>query len=493
MNKLSDISYSSPLLPSTSAGKNPLKETLSCPFFKTVLMEFLKLQDCVTLGLSSPLLNKWTLGDNSLWKKRIQQDFILTPDESRLRKALRLDNEDSLPEKAYYAFYRALEKPLRGEGLTRQCLLTTNNSVYVYSVALSQSGTLLASGSSDGSIHVWVKKEGSFVIHQTLEVQHQVMSVAVSESEDEEMIAAGTQDGTVYVWVRSSQERVFTRNHCFKNPDPLASVEISQEEHFILTRSQNGQAHIWQRRTGGIFEKIQLLAAFGDALGQAKVSQSEDFIVTPSWNSALIWKKEGQCFLPKSQLRGFAFPIASVAISRCGQIVVTGSSKTAHVWMQDPGTYSFKTKAVLEGHILPIMSVSISDRNLIVTGSLDHTARIWTRQKNGTITSLVLSHLQPVLSVAISPDSQSIVIGTGRHMNIGEVGVWSLNPYLPNRLLVSLKKISSLFELGTSKLQSLQSWLTEREKAALRRTNKGFLKCLKVPVAPQKKRKTHSS
>lgn len=109
--------------------------------------------------------------------------------------------------------------------------------------------------------------------------------------------------------------------------------------------------------------------------------------------------------------------INSVAISRDGRFVVTGSDdKTARIWDLQTGltVQTFGDKG--QGHAKRIQSVAIStDGRFVITGSSDKTARVWEVQTGQTVQTFGgegLGHVDAINSVAISRDSRYVVTGS---------------------------------------------------------------------------------
>jgi WD40 repeat protein len=73
----------------------------------------------------------------------------------------------------------------------------TGHSDWVYSVAISPDGRLLASGSQDKSVHLWSLPDGALL--KTL-VGHSRSVSSVAISPDGRVLASGSDDKTIKLW-----------------------------------------------------------------------------------------------------------------------------------------------------------------------------------------------------------------------------------------------------------------------------------------------------
>ncbi|MBE9145208.1 WD40 repeat domain-containing protein [Planktothrix mougeotii] len=119
-------------------------------------------------------------------------------------------------------------------------------------------------------------------------------------------------------------------------------------------------------------------------------------------------------------LTGHSSWVNSVAISRDGQTVVSGShDKTIKIWQLSTG----KELRTLTGHSDSVESLVISpDGQTVVSGSWDNTIKIWELSTGRELCTLT-GHSGPVNSVTISPDGQILVSGSGDET----IKIWQLS------------------------------------------------------------------
>jgi len=231
---------------------------------------------------------------------------------------------------------------------------------------------------------------------------------AAQKAENRERQRAETREAEVshhlYVARMNLAQQAWEQNNVGRVRQLLAYTETNAERGF--------EWYYWQRQT---HRELKIL--IGHNYGVCSVAFSRDgrLIVTGSFDStAKVWEvASGKELLT---LKGQHGTINSAAFSPDGQRIVTGSSDhQAMVWDVASGRELF----TLEGHTTSIRSVAFSpDGRWIVTGSgdlngggEDHTARIWEAASGHQVLTLK-GHSGAIISVTYSPDGQRIVTGS---------------------------------------------------------------------------------
>jgi WD40 repeat protein len=122
---------------------------------------------------------------------------------------------------------------------------------------------------------------------------------------------------------------------------------------------------------------------------------------------AFLWNRQGDLI---ATLEGHRQRVSSIAISRTGRFIVTGSwDKTIRLWDQHGNLIGQPFK----GHDAEVTAVAISpDEQRIASGSVDGTVRLWDMQGK-PIGAPFLGHKGMVTSVAFSPRDEDKVIASG--------------------------------------------------------------------------------
>jgi WD40 repeat protein len=244
---------------------------------------------------------------------------------------------------------------------------TTNGpaNVVVSSVAVSADGTVIVTGSSDGTARVWDATTGTLRV--TLPPHKgQVNSVAVSA--DGHRVVTG--------WI----------NPFVQFEDSTAQVWDGTTGKFLLELKERGC------RVTGV-----AITADGSRVVAACHNQ-----VRPNDSSARVWDaKTGETVL---ELKGHPEGILGVAVSADGSRIATGAYATVSVWDGRTG----RLLVELKGHIHVVRVAMSADGSRVVTGSADTKVRLWDAQSGRQLVELK-GHKTQLSSVAISADGSRIV------------------------------------------------------------------------------------
>ncbi|MCB8762421.1 hypothetical protein L2E68_19215 [Planktothrix agardhii 1029] len=234
-----------------------------------------------------------------------------------------------------------------------------------------------------------------------------VNSVAISP--DGQILVSGSDDKTITIWDLSTGQELRTLTG---HSESVNSVAISPDGQTLLSGSRDNTIKIWQLSTG---EELRTLTGHSESVNSVAISPDGQILVSGSDDKTItIWDlSTGQ----KLRTLTGAGSINSLAISPDGQILasshtVMGSmgclfDTTIKIWQLSTGV---ELRTLTVDFELDIISLAISPdgQTLVIVG--DYTITIWdlsTGQELGTLTG----HSESVNSVAISPDGQTLVSG----------------------------------------------------------------------------------
>lgn len=228
----------------------------------------------------------------------------------------------------------------------------------VWSVAFSPDGAILASGSLDSTVRLWEPTTGN--CWQTLQAHSSgVWSVAFAPQmslaqPDHYLLASGSQDQTIQLW-EISQDSAQTAIRCVRtltgHTNWIRCVAFSPDGQFLVSGSSDGMVKLWQVDTG---ECIQTFQAYESLVLAVAYSPDGSTIATGGGDGSLkLWK----IFPPESSQ-----PIPTQSLPQ----VNIKSSQT------------FSPLRILQGHQKWVRSLSYSpDGKILASCSQDGTIRLW--------------------------------------------------------------------------------------------------------------------
>jgi WD40 repeat protein len=303
---------------------------------------------------------------------------------------------------------------------------------WVWSVAFSPDGTMLASASADESVCVWDVARGE-VLHRlksapTGTVKAPSFFWAVAFAPDSTKVAAAGEDKTVSLWdiagglasrtfeghtdsVRSvafspddgklmasasNDKTIIIWNLAIDRtvdiPGPqkdiphlilkghtgrLRSVAFSPSGELLVSGSEDETVRIWHVGTGAVLRTFE---GYTDSPGSRHWFWSVAFL--PGDNRTVAFASEDEtiriCDIPRGDtiqtLKGHTESVRSIAFSPDGKLLASASEdESVRVWDLQTGSAQ-----MLKGHTLWVTSVAFSpDGKLVASASGDETIRLW--------------------------------------------------------------------------------------------------------------------
>jgi WD40 repeat protein len=303
-----------------------------------------------------------------------------------------------------------IEKPKEAEG-DLSAAESTKEQGPVTSAAFSPVGTIVITGSGDGTMRIWDIK--------TLRPLgepfkgHAEAVIALAFSSNGKLLASGAKDGTLSVWqipLNVSTGEVLGSAPVGKalgrHPAPITSIAFNPDGNRVVATSRDRAARVWDAGAG----KIESVLLEGDPAYRATLSPDGKYLATVSKDSPNVLIRDGET---GKLIREIATNQGSghfrATFSPDGARIATTSvdDNSVQFWNAATG------KAVgepLVGHQGSVVSVKYSrDGKRIVTASFDGTARQWDAATGKPIGEpLVGRGGTSVYSAEFSPDGTRI-------------------------------------------------------------------------------------
>ncbi|KAF8972051.1 hypothetical protein BDZ97DRAFT_1913295 [Flammula alnicola] len=269
----------------------------------------------------------------------------------------------------------------------------------VASVAFSRDGSQVVSGSYVKTVRIWNAMTGEV---QAELKGHTARVTSVVFSLDGGRVVSGSYDKTVRIWnAMTSEVQAELKGHM----DGVNSVAFSQDGSRVVSGSYDATVRIWNVTTGEVQAELK---GHTGLVNSITFSYDGSRVVSGSYDKTVrIWNAmTGEV---QAELKGHTARVTSVVFSLDGGRVVSGSyDKTVRIW----NAMTSEVQAELKGHMDVVNSVAFSqDGSRVVSGSYDATVRIW-NVTTGEVQAELKGHTSWVMSVAFSQDGSRVVSGS---------------------------------------------------------------------------------
>ena len=284
----------------------------------------------------------------------------------------------------------------------------------VASVAFSPDGTLLASGSRDGTVKLWdVPTERQIA---TLP-DKQPTSVAFSPDGKTLAVGTGRWDNTVELWDVATRERIATLGH--GGWDEAVSFSPDGKTLAVGTWDGTDTVKLWDVATQ------ERIATLGHGAKVCAVSFSPDGTLLASGlrdGTVKLWDMATQ---ERIATLGHGAEVCAVSFSPDGTLLASGlRDGTVKLW--DMATRE-RIATLGHGGGVNAVSFSASDGALLASGSWDGTVKLWDVLIREEI--VTFWHTDEITSMSFSPDGTTLAAGGAD----GTILLWNVSQWSGSR------------------------------------------------------------
>jgi WD40 repeat protein len=285
---------------------------------------------------------------------------------------------------------------------------------WVGGLAFSPDGRALATASSDGHARTWDDASGD---EQTTFAGHADCVVSVAIASDGALVATGSFDHTAKVWRADTGQCLHT---LAGHRGAVMSVAFAPDSSLLATASVDGTIKFWDPVGGTLARTLEGHKSWVNAI--AFSPDGETLLSGSSDGTIKVWSVEtGELGRTLTASRA---EVRSVAVSPDGRSVAAGIRYGAiKVW--DATTW--EERLSFDGHPGDVWGVAfLGDGQRLVSGDGDWNrpglVKVWSLADGALIDER--RHTGEVLSLAISPDGETIAAGGGDRT----VSIWRLGP-----------------------------------------------------------------
>lgn len=273
------------------------------------------------------------------------------------------------------------------------------------SVVMADNGRYLIAGSYSDSIRVWnlsQLSESGVGIPAACRAGHKGAVLSLATSADGSLIASGGTDGAVHLWNNMLEKQAIS---LAGHAGAVLSMAMSADKRYLVSSGEDKVLNVWNLTTGTLEKKLNL--PYGN--GRQVCFSPDGSYIGIAGNDETVgvwdWQRENGMVL----LEGHLGAVRSVGFSADGNYIVSGGDdKTVKVW-------DWKKHEIihtLQGHQSAVLSTAFSsDKFYVVSTGQDNTIKVWDLHDNRLHREL-RGHQKPVFAAGFYENGRYIYSGS---------------------------------------------------------------------------------
>lgn len=275
-----------------------------------------------------------------------------------------------------------------------ELVVQSGHGSWVFAVAFSPDGRLLASGSGDQTIKLWDVATGT-ELRSLRGHTYTVQSVAFSP--DGKLLVSLSGDNEIKLW------DVFkgTVRWTIKSESHMNAIAFSPDGLAVASGGNNGLIKLWNVATGQETRALKTGShinslAFNPDGNQIAASDNDTISILNSASGSVIRTIKDQAHRPNA-----------VIFSHDGRTIASGGYEEIKLWDVDTGL----EVRTLKGHASHVKAIAFSrDGARLASGNYLGTIKLWDVTTGAELSSIE-AHAGEIHSVAFSPDGEQLASG----------------------------------------------------------------------------------
>lgn len=288
----------------------------------------------------------------------------------------------------------------------------------VVTVAWNPVSDIIASGSGDSTARIWsVENKNSLtVVEASCILRH--IGVGVTGDEDSKdvttldwnpqgtLLATGSYDGTGRIWTKDGE----LQNRLIGHEGPIFSLKWNRLGDHLVTSSVDKCAIVWEPRTGQILQIFKF-----HVLPCLDVDWKSDTVFASCSTDMVIYVCKIGSAVPIMTFNGHEDEVNAIKWDVSGSLLASCSDDcTVKIWNMESDT---AMQNLVQGDKIYSLNWSrppSADNNLplmLASASFDNTTKVWD-VRAGTCLYTLTGHTLPVYSVDFSPNCRYLASGS---------------------------------------------------------------------------------
>ena len=327
---------------------------------------------------------------------------------------------------------------------------------FITSLAFNSEG-VLASGKTNGDIHLWDSACEYTELAKLKGHESRVNSLVFGP---EGLLASGGQDGIIYLW--DPKQKYSLLKTLAGHATSITTLAFSLDGTLASTSFGDNIIRLWFSKDEYAFLKTKTLEGH-EAFVSCLTFGLNNLLASGSRDHTIrLWDSQHEYAL-LSVLEG-STPVARLAFGSDGLLASGGRDGTIHLWDPESGYMHLKT---LVGHLNIVSYISFNADGMLVSGSLDKTIRLWDSKHKYADIKKLEQHAFEVTSIAFGPDG---LLASGSQDGI--ICLWDakhqytyLKTLIGHKTLVSSLAFSSTGTLASASSNIIRIWDAQHEYA----------------------------